>query len=111
MFVRRQRPALSFANAAMSFALGAALTLSVHEAMRRARLRSRTKPVADDVVLENVRSRAAEILSDPRAVRISVENGIVRLSGHVPAEERDRLLTQLLWLPGVIRLRNALGTM
>jgi hypothetical protein len=27
----------------------------------------------------------------------------------VPAEERDALLTQLLYMPGVVRLRNALA--
>jgi osmotically-inducible protein OsmY len=56
-----------------------------------------------------VRTRVAEIVSEPEAVQVTVENGIVRLAGEVPAEERDELLTQLLYMPGVVRLRNALG--
>jgi hypothetical protein len=34
----------------------------------------------------------------------------VRLAGELPAEERDELLTQLVYMPGVVRLRNALAT-
>ncbi|MEJ6023322.1 BON domain-containing protein [Ramlibacter sp. PS4R-6] len=107
MFARSSSP-LPFAATALSFALGAALVWSVDAAVRRAR--ARTGPISDDIVLERVRERVATIVSRPEAVEVSVENGVVRLAGQVPPEERDQLLSQLLWLPGVIRLRNALGT-
>jgi hypothetical protein len=99
---------LPFAAAAISFALGAALTWAVAEAVRR--VRTHPGPISDDIVLERVRARIANIVTQPDALEISVENGVVRLAGDVSAEERDQLLTQLLWLPGVVRLRNALGT-
>jgi hypothetical protein len=104
----RRAPPLPFATAAASFALGALCTWAAYAAMQR--MRMPPGPVSDDIVLERVRSRAAQILSNPDAVEIDVDNGVVRLAGDVPAEERDQLLTQLLWLPGVVRLRNALGT-
>jgi len=104
----RSTPSLSFAAAVGSFALGAACTWAAHEAMQR--MRARPPSVSDDVVLERVRARVAEIVSRPGSIDIGVENGVVRLAGDVTAEERDQLLSQLLWLPGVVRLRNALGT-
>jgi osmotically-inducible protein OsmY len=107
MFERTHAP-LPFAAAALSFAAGAALTWAIVEAFDR--IRSRSGPISDEIVAERVRARIAEIVSEPGAVEISVENGVVRLSGELPAEERDQLLTQLIWMPGVVRLRNALGT-
>jgi len=107
MLTRPYAP-LPFATAAISFVLGAALTWAVAEAVRR--VRAHPGPISDDIVLERVRARVANIVAQPGAVQVSVENGVVRLAGDVPAEERDQLLTQLLWLPGVVRLRNALGT-
>jgi hypothetical protein len=107
MFDRSHSP-LPFATAAMSFAVGAALTWALWEAIQR--VRSRPAPVDDDIVLDRVRERVAAIVTRPGAVDVTVENGVVRLSGDVSPEERDQLLTQLVWLPGVVRLRNALGT-
>lgn len=99
---------LSFAAAAASFAVGAALTWVVAESVRRLRLRPASVP--DDIVLGRVREQVSRIVARPDAVEVSVENGIVRVAGEVPPAERDHLLTQLLQLPGVVRLRNALGT-
>lgn len=107
MFARTSTP-LPFATAALAFAAGAALTWAIAEAVRRKS--AAPAPISDEVVLERVRERVAHIVARPGAVEVSVENGIVRLAGEVPPEERDQLLTQLLWLPGVMRLRNALGT-
>lgn len=101
-------PAIPFATAAVSFTLGAALTWAIAEAMER--MSDRPGPLSDDVLLERVRTRVAYIVTRPDAVEVTVENGVVRLSGDVSPEERDQLLTQLLYLPGVVRLRNALGT-
>lgn len=112
MFARSQHTRLSpipFATAAASFALGAGLTWAVWELMQRMRSRAHG-PISDEVVLERVRARIAEVVAQPHAVDVSVENGVVRLAGDVSPEERDQLLTQLLYMPGVVRLRNALGT-
>ena len=108
MFARAQ-PTLSFATAAVAFASGALLTWAAAETVAHMRMRGRPAPISDDVVMRNVRDRVAQIVTQPDSVEVSVENGVVRLAGDVPAEERDELLTQLLWLPGVVRLRNALG--
>jgi hypothetical protein len=99
---------IPFAAAALSFAVGAALPWAIAEAAHR--VRARPGPISDHIVLERVRARVAHIVTRPDAVDVTVENGIVRLAGDVSPEERDQLLTQLLWLPGVVRLRNALGT-
>ncbi|HEY8048467.1 MAG TPA: BON domain-containing protein [Ramlibacter sp.] len=89
-----------------SFALGALATWLVYVAAQRMRMPG---PVSDDIVLERVRSRIAQVVSEPGDVDVTVEHGVVRLSGTVPAEERDELLIQLVYLPGVVRLRNALA--
>ena len=103
----RENPYLPWLNVTAAFTLGATLTFLASVALER--MRRQPAPLSDDVVLERVRARVGEIVSDPRAVQITVENGIVRLSGQVAPEERDELLTQLLYMPGVVRLRNALA--
>lgn len=94
-------------NLTAAFALGASLTWLASFALMR--VRREDAPMSDDVVLERVRERVFEIVSDPRRVDVTVENGIVRLTGQVAPDERDELLTQLLYMPGVVRLRNALA--
>jgi osmotically-inducible protein OsmY len=102
-----RNPYAAWMNVAAAFAFGATLAWLASEAALR--IRRAPGPISDDIVLERVRTRVAEIVSEPEAVQVTVENGIVRLAGEVPAEERDELLTQLLYMPGVVRLRNALG--
>lgn len=106
--MHRPAPALPWLGVAGAFALGAGATWLIAWAVEH--LRPGPGPISDDIVLERVRSRVAELVSQPDAIDVSVENGIVRLAGHVPPEERDMLLTQLLYMPGVVRLRNALGS-
>jgi hypothetical protein len=65
--------------------------------------------VADDVLRERVNQRIAQVVTRPADVRVWVEGGTVRLSGALPPAERDELLAQLVTMPGVIRLRNALA--
>jgi hypothetical protein len=91
-----------------AFALGAAMTCLADWLMRH--LQAGPGPISDDLVLKHVRSRLGELVSRPDEVAVSVENGVVRVAGHVPREERDVLLTQLLGLPGVVRLRSALSS-
>jgi len=110
LHVHRTPPPLVYRpwlNVTAAFALGATMTWLASLLMDR--LRKEDAPISDDVVLERVRERVFEIVNDPRAVQVTVENGIVRLSGQVAPEERDELLTQLLYMPGVVRLRNALA--
>jgi hypothetical protein len=97
------------ANVVGAFALGMGMTFLV-DALIRSR-RSRPGPISDDIVLQRVRSRVGELVSHPDDVQISVEDGVVRLTGHVPPGERDALLTQLLAMPGVVRLRSALSSL
>jgi osmotically-inducible protein OsmY len=104
---RSDEPALSWLTLAGAFAVGAAVTWAAVEIADR--LRPQRLPISDDTVLEHVRSRIGEVLGREDAVDVSVENGVVRLAGNIAPEERDALLTQLLYLPGVVRLRNALG--
>ena len=106
MFHHRQEPA-QWLNIAASFAVGAVLTWLVAEALERRR--GMPGPVSDDIVRERVEQRIAELVSDPGDVHVTVENGVVRLTGALPPEERDQLLTQLVYMPGVVRLRNALA--
>jgi len=103
----RPAPALPWLGVAGAFALGAGATCLIAWAVQR--MRPGPGPISDDIVLERVRQRVAELVSQPDSIDVSVENGVVRLAGHVPPEERDSLLTQLLYMPGVVRLRNALG--
>jgi osmotically-inducible protein OsmY len=107
MFESRN-PYAAWMNVAAAFAVGAALAWMAGTSARR--LRRTPAPISDDIVRERVRARVGEIVSRPDAIEVTVENGVVRLAGEVPAEERDELLTQLLYMPGVMRLRNALGT-
>lgn len=94
-------------NTAVSVALGALCTWLVAEAMER--MRRLPGPVSDDIVRERVRERVAQVVTEPNAVHVTVENGTVRLAGELSAEERDALLSQLVYMPGVVRLRNALN--
>lgn len=96
------------ANVLGAFALGMGMTFLADALMRR--WHSSAGPISDDIVLEHVRSRVGELVSQPEDVHVSVDNGVVRLTGHVPHEERDALLTQVLAMPGVVRLRSALSS-
>jgi hypothetical protein len=95
-------------NIAGAFALGMAMTFLADGLIRR--LRRGPGPVSDDIVLRRVRSRIGELVSQPDAVEVSVDNGVVRITGTVPYEERDTLLAHLLATPGVVRLRSALSS-
>ncbi|HTH79091.1 MAG TPA: hypothetical protein VL593_08945 [Ramlibacter sp.] len=93
------------ANVLGAFALGMGMTFLVDALIRQ--LRSGPGPISDDIVLQRVRSRIGELVSQPDSVDVSVEDGVVRVSGQLPQQERDMLFTELLALPGVVRLRAA----
>lgn len=102
-----QEDALPWLAVAGGLALGAAAAYVADRVARS--LRSGPGPISDDLVLARVRARIGELVSRPDEIDVSVENGIVRLAGPVAPEERDALLTQLLYMPGVVRLRSALA--
>ena len=104
----RDTPTISWLGAASAFALGAGMTLLADWLIEL--LRPGPGPISDDIVREQVCSRICELVSRPDAIDVTVENGVVRLAGRVPAEERDSLLMQLLYMPGVVRLRSALAS-
>jgi len=93
-------------NVTASFAIGALFAWLAFESTQR--VRHRPSHIDDEIIARRVQERIDQLVAQPHDVRVTVENGIVRLSGEVPPEERDQLLTQLVYMPGVVRLRNAL---
>jgi hypothetical protein len=78
-------------------------------AVQRAYLRPAVAdPQTDAELRERIQERLGRMLSHPGAIGVSVEDGVVRLSGHVLAKERDGLLEQVQQMPGVQKLVNAM---
>jgi osmotically-inducible protein OsmY len=94
------------ATVAAAFALGAASVWLVYTALQHRRI---PETFSDDTVEKRVRDRVAQVASDPQAIQVDVEGGVVRLSGDVASGERDAILSSVLDVPGVFRVRNALG--
>ena len=93
------------AKVGVAFAASALLTYLIGDAM----LRRRDALLADDSRLhERVRARVTQLVSYPEAIEVQIVEGVVRVSGHVLAAERDRLLSQLTQVPRVYRVYNAL---
>lgn len=69
---------------------------------------ARVDPQADAQLRDAIRERLGRLVSHPRALEVSVEHGVVRLSGNVLAKERDGLLEQVREMPGVQKLVNAM---
>ena len=68
-------------------------------------------PQSDAQLRERVRARMGHLVSHPRAIEVSVEQGVVRLSGQVLVKELDGLLSQLTEIPGVRKVYNALSVL
>jgi hypothetical protein len=78
-------------------------------AVQRAYLRPAVAdPQTDAELRERIQERLGRMLSHPGAIDVSVEDGVVRLSGDVLAKERDGLLEQVQQMPGVQKLVNAM---
>ena len=83
----------------------------------RARLRHRAgalrtpaaDPQGDAELRSSIQSALDRMVSHPRALDVSVADGVVRLSGRVLASERDGLIAQVQRMPGVLRLVNAMS--
>lgn len=65
-------------------------------------------PQSDADLRDQIRTRLGRLVSHPGAIDVSVNNGVVRLSGRVLAKERDGLLEQVQAMAGVQKLVNAM---
>ena len=65
-------------------------------------------PDSDAELRDRIQTRLGRMVSHPRAIRLDVENGVVRLSGRVLAKEREGLLEQVQQMAGVQKLVNAM---
>ena len=73
-----------------------------------ARTRMRPELEDDDVIAERVRTELGRVVSQPGAVVVAVEDGVVTLSGEVPALEREDLIAATRWVRGVRDLEDNL---
>ncbi len=64
--------------------------------------------VPDEILIERVRERLGRSTSHPHAIAVEVKNGHVRLTGHVLADEVDRLIDRLSAVRGVRSVEPAL---
>jgi len=76
---------------------------------RRPHLRAApADPRSDAELRDRIQHRLGRMVSHPGALRVDVDNGIVRLSGRVLAKEREGLLAQVQQMAGVQQLVNAM---
>ena len=76
---------------------------------RRAYLRpTYADPRTDAELRDAIQARLGRMVSHPGAIDVSVDNGVVRLSGRILAKERDGLLAQVQQMTGVQKLVNAM---
>ena len=64
----------------------------------------------DDALAERVRAELARVVTQPGGVVVMVEDGVVTLSGQVPAREREDLIAVARWVRGVRDLEDRLET-
>lgn len=65
-------------------------------------------PQSDAELRDRVRDALDRLVSHPGALHVGVEDGVVRLSGRLLAQERDGVLAQVQRMPGVQKLVNAM---
>jgi len=94
-------------NVVTGFVAGAAAVYCL-DAARTSRRHSSERP-SDAQLRERIKARLPELVSQPDAIDIEVNSGVVRVSGRVPAEERSGLLMQLTDMPGVRMVRNSVS--
>jgi len=64
---------------------------------------------SDAQLHERIRARLPDLVSEPDAIEIEVESGIVRVSGRLASDERSALLMRLTDMPGVRMVRNSVS--
>jgi osmotically-inducible protein OsmY len=76
-----------------------------------AELRSQfsSAPADDGVLVDRVRSKMGRIVSHPNAIHVTAQNGKITLSGPVPANELENLLSCVRHVNGVNEVVNNLG--
>ena len=101
------KPSLALALV-LAFAGGAAAVFGADLALRR--LRGSASEFARAARLrERVKDEVATLVSHADAIEVTVDGGLVRVSGYVLTSEQDALLAQLTRLPGVHKVHNALS--
>jgi osmotically-inducible protein OsmY len=63
---------------------------------------------SDAQLRDRIRTRLDHLVSHPRCVDVTVDDGVARLTGDVLVQELDGLLTQVRDMQGVKRVINAL---
>ena len=77
---------------------------------RRATPRAATADPRSDAELRNrVQSALDRMVSHPRALAVGVDHGVVRLEGHVLAQEREGVVAQVERMPGVRAVVDAMA--
>jgi len=72
------------------------------------RLGKEEEVVTDDVLQERVRAKLGHLVANPSSIEVTAQNGMVMLTGPVPAEEVDRLLHGVRSVRGVFGVENQL---
>jgi hypothetical protein len=99
------RPWLIFA---VAFASGAAAVVCLNRAAMRRRLPGMMLANASRL-RRRVQDEVATRVSHADMVEVTVDGGLVRVSGYVLAAEMDVLLSHLTRVPGVHKVHNALS--
>src|SRR5688572_30744600 len=94
-------------NVLTGFVAGAAAIYCLDTAKSRRRFLSE-RP-SDAQLRDRNKARLPDLVSQPDAIEIEVNSGVVRVSGRVPADERSGLLMQLTDMPGVRMVRNSVS--
>jgi uncharacterized membrane protein len=77
-------------------------------ALATARSRVTPREIPDEVLHDQIRSRLGRVVSHPRAIDVTVEDGTVTLSGPILEEEVGTLLGELSTLRGIHELQDNL---
>jgi hypothetical protein len=70
--------------------------------------RLQNEVVPDDVLIERVRAKLGRVVSHPRAIIVTINQGRVTLGGPILAQEVGRLLTTVRLVRGVKQVENQL---
>jgi len=62
----------------------------------------------DDVLRERVRARIGHVVSHPHAIRVTVQDGVVRLEGPILEQEHETCILACAAIPGVRLVEDAL---
>jgi len=61
------------------------------------------------VLLARVRSRIGHLVSDPRAIEVKTDHGLVSLAGKVGVRDAQKVIKTIASIPGVSALENHLA--